>query len=106
MIGSADVVTLHLLFRSLLVGFVGAVGGLLTLRVGALLVFGRFDSAADASALLEQVLHVGFRGSLVEPDGCGLLKVDVHGIPTLKVGGQVVEEARSVGLHATVEQVG
>lgn len=69
-------------------------------------VFGRFESAADASALLERVLHVGFRGSQVEPDGCGLLKVDVHGIPTLKVGGEVVDEARSVGLPATVERVG
>lgn len=69
-------------------------------------VFGRFESAADASALLERVLAVGFKGSQVEPDGCGLLKVDVHGIPTLKVGEEVVAEAKSVGIEATIEQVG
>jgi hypothetical protein len=69
-------------------------------------VFGRFASAAEASALLQRVLAVGFRGSQVEPDGCGLLKVAVHGIPTLKVGGEVVAEARSVRLRATVEQAG
>ena len=53
-------------------------------------VFGRFSSPVDAAALLERVLHVGFKGSLVEPDGCGLFKVDVQGIPTLEVGRQVV----------------
>jgi hypothetical protein len=69
-------------------------------------VFGRFTSASDANALLKRVLAVGFSGSKIEPDGCGLLKVDVHGIPTLKVGGEVLAEARSVGLRATVEQAG
>jgi hypothetical protein len=68
-------------------------------------VFGRFASGTDAQARLEQVLKSGFRGSQVEPDGCGLLKVDVQGISTLKVGGEVVAEARSVGLAATVEYV-
>ena len=67
-------------------------------------VFGRFESAAEASALLERVLAVGFKGSQMEPDGCGLLKVVVHGIPTLKVGGEVVAEARSVGLRPSLEQ--
>jgi len=69
-------------------------------------VFGRFESPADASALLERVLAVGFQGSQVEPDGCGLLKVAVHGIPTLKVGDEVLREARSVGLTPTLEQAG
>jgi hypothetical protein len=69
-------------------------------------VFGRSSSPVDASALLERVLHVGFQGSQVEPDGCGLFKVAVHGIPTLKVGNEVVAEAHSVGLRATVEVVG
>jgi hypothetical protein len=68
-------------------------------------VFGRSESATDAGALLERVLGAGFKGSLIEPDGCGLLKVAVHGIPTLRVGGQVVAEAKSVGLSATVETV-
>ena len=69
-------------------------------------VFGRFQSAADASTLLERVLRVGFKGSQIEPDGCGLFKVAVHGIPTLEVGDEVVGEARSVGLRATTEEAG
>ncbi len=59
-----------------------------------------------ATALLGKVLAVGFKGSQIEPDGCGFLKVAVHGIPTQKVGGEVVAEARSVGLEATLEQAG
>ncbi len=68
-------------------------------------VFGRFESMTDASALLARVLGFGFKGSQIEPDGCGLLKVSVHGISTLKVGGEVVAEARSVGLSPSVEIV-
>ena len=49
---------------------------------------------------------MGFKGSQIEPDGCGLLKVAVHGIPTLKVGDEVLTEARSVGLSPTLEQAG
>jgi hypothetical protein len=67
-------------------------------------VFGRFERAAEASELLEKVLAVGFKGSQVEPDGCGLLKVAVHGIPTLAVGEEVLAEARSVGLDPSLEQ--
>ena len=68
-------------------------------------VFSRVGSPIEAATLLERVLAAGFKGSQVEPDGCGRWKVAVHGIPTLKVGGEVVAEARSVGLHATIEQV-
>jgi len=68
-------------------------------------VFGRSESATVASALLDRVLKAGFKGSQVEPDGCGLLEVSVHGIPTLKVGGEVVAEAKTVGLVASVETV-
>jgi hypothetical protein len=68
-------------------------------------VFGRTDSPTEAATLLERVLAVGFKGSQVEPDGCGRWKVAVHGIPTLKVGGEVMAEARSVGLHPTLEVV-
>ena len=68
-------------------------------------VFGRSESASDASALLDRVLKSGFKGSQIEPDGCGLLEVSVHGVPTLKVGAEVVAEAKSVGLVASVETV-
>jgi hypothetical protein len=69
-------------------------------------VFGRFDSLTDAAALLNRVVAAGFEGSQVEPDGCGRWKVTVHGIPTLKVGAEVMAEARSVGLNPTLEPVG
>jgi hypothetical protein len=68
-------------------------------------VFGRFDSPTDAATTLSRVLAVGFKGSQVEPDGCGRFKVAVHGIPTLKVGAEVMAEARSVHLDTTLETV-
>jgi hypothetical protein len=68
-------------------------------------VFARVGSPTEAAALLNHVVAAGFKGSQVEADGCGRWKVAVHGISTLKVGGDVVAEARAVGLHATVEQV-
>ncbi len=68
-------------------------------------VFGRSESPSDASSLLDRVLKSGFKGSLIEPDGCGLFEVSVHGISTLAVGGQVVAEAKTVGLGASVETV-
>lgn len=68
-------------------------------------VFGRFASPDEAQSLLTRVLATGFKGSQIEPDGCGLFKVDVQGIPTLEVGGQVVAEAHTVSPGATVERV-
>jgi hypothetical protein len=68
-------------------------------------VFGRTESASYASSLLDRVLKSGFKGSQIEPDGCGLLEVSVHGIPSLEVGGEVVAEAKTVGLGASVETV-
>jgi hypothetical protein len=69
------------------------------------IVFGRFERAADADALLERVLAAGFKGSEEAPDGCGLIAVRVRGIPTLQVGGEVLAEARSVGLDPSLEEV-
>lgn len=68
-------------------------------------VFARLDSPTEAAAVLDRVVAAGFKGSQVEPDGCGRWKVAVHGIPTLAVGSEVMSEARSVGLHPTLEQV-
>jgi hypothetical protein len=67
-------------------------------------VFARFDSSARAEVLLRRVLHSGFKGTQVEPDGCGLLKVTLHGIPTLQVGRDFIAEAETVGFHPTLEQ--
>jgi hypothetical protein len=67
-------------------------------------VFGRFRNPDTAAAALGRVLELGFRGSLVEPDGCGYLKVDVKGVPTLAVGRELAAEAEKVGLQVTLEK--
>jgi hypothetical protein len=66
-------------------------------------VFGRFDKRADAVARLELVTGRGFKGSEVQSDGCGRLKVVLHGITTLAVGRELAAEARSEGLNVTLE---
>jgi hypothetical protein len=66
-------------------------------------VFGRFDKRADAAARLELVLGRGFKGSEVEGDGCGRMKVVLHGIPSLAVGRELAAEARGEGLNVTLE---
>ena len=66
-------------------------------------VFGRFDRQTEAAARLRLVLARGFTGSQIEPDGCGLLKVAVHGIRTLAVGHELAAEARKVGLDVSLE---
>lgn len=68
-------------------------------------VFGRFARQAPAEALLVRVRSRGFKGSMLEGDGCGLLKVDVQGIPNLRVGQSFVAEARAAGFHPTLETV-
>ena len=66
-------------------------------------VFGRYAERGAANAVLQRVLKVGFKGSEIERDGCGSFKVVVHGIPTVAVGRELLAEARTVGLHATLE---
>jgi hypothetical protein len=66
-------------------------------------VFGRYAERGEATAALRHVLEVGFKGSEIEGDGCGFFKVAVHGIPTIAVGRDLLAEARTVGIHATLE---
>jgi hypothetical protein len=68
-------------------------------------VFGRYSRDVAAGSALNQVLAAGFKGAQIEPDGCGLLKIDVKGVPNLAVGQSLVREAQQVGLHATLERV-
>jgi hypothetical protein len=49
-------------------------------------------------------VEVGFKGTRIESDGCGLLKVTLHGIPTLQVGRAFIAEARTVGFNPRLEQ--
>lgn len=67
-------------------------------------VFGRFDSTRDAEAQVKRVVGLGFEGAEPERDDCGRVKVVVHGITTLAVGRQLVDEARRVGLDPTLEE--
>lgn len=68
-------------------------------------VFGRLDAVTPAESLRDRALEVGFRGTGLSQDGCGRIKVAVRGIPTLKVGAQVIAEAHTVDLHPILEQV-
>jgi hypothetical protein len=67
-------------------------------------VFGRYRARTAAEAELRHVLGLGFDGSQIESDGCGLLKVVVHGIPTLATGRAFLQEAARAGVHASLEQ--
>jgi hypothetical protein len=67
-------------------------------------VFGRFETRRAAEAELGHVLSLGFKGSQIESDGCGLLKVVLHGIPTLATGRAFLQEARRAGVHASLER--
>jgi hypothetical protein len=67
-------------------------------------VFGRFVSATGAEPVLRHALEVGFEGTRIESDGCGLLKVTLPGIPTLQVGQDFIAQARRVGFNPHLEQ--
>ena len=67
-------------------------------------VFGRFGTSAAAESVQRRAAHSGFKNVEIESDGCGLLKVTLHGIPSLEVGRDFIAEARRVGFHPTLEQ--
>jgi hypothetical protein len=67
-------------------------------------VFGRFPTLTAAQALQARAARSGFKGVRVEPDGCGFLKVTLHGIPNLEVGADFVREAESAGFRPRLEQ--
>ena len=69
-------------------------------------VFGYFDSERDAVAERDRALGVGFKGAETELNACGRVRVFVGGVPTLEVGREFVEEARTVGFEVTLEQAG
>jgi hypothetical protein len=67
-------------------------------------VFGHFRERVAAQSRLRRVLELGFKGSQIESDGCGSVKVVVHGVPSLAVGEDLAAEARRVGLVVTLER--
>jgi hypothetical protein len=67
-------------------------------------VFGYFESMQEASVVRDKALAVGFQGTEAQWNGCGLVEVAVGGIPTLEVGRDFAEQARSVGFEVTLVQ--
>jgi hypothetical protein len=66
-------------------------------------VWGRFEDPGEARELRDSVVAVGFIGTEVVPDGCGLLKVSLDGVPSLEVAREIVAEAETVDLYPTLE---
>lgn len=67
------------------------------------IVYVRSDSPEDAEQMLAEVVHFGFVGTEVVPDGCGRWKVRYDGVPSYEVALEVMNEARSVGLDPRIE---
>lgn len=67
-------------------------------------VFGYFDSVQEASLVRDKALAVGFQGTEIQANACGVVQVAVGGIPTLEVGRAFAEQARSVGFEVTLVQ--
>jgi hypothetical protein len=67
-------------------------------------VFARVATIASAESLQRRAARAGFQNIQIEPDGCGLFKVTLHGIPTLAVGRDFVHEAEGAGFHPTLEE--
>lgn len=67
-------------------------------------VFGYFDDELAAAAVRNRALEVGFVGTELAWNGCGRVRVAVGGIPTLDVGREFVEQARTVGFEVTLER--
>lgn len=69
-------------------------------------VFGYFVSETEGREMLDRALAVGFQGTELTWNGCGRVRVAVGGIPTLEVGHEFVEQARSAVFEVTLEQAG
>ncbi len=67
------------------------------------IVYGHFDTRAEADELLARVVGTGFVGTEVETDGCGRFEVVYHGIDTYEQGIGTVDEAKGAGFHAQIE---
>jgi hypothetical protein len=68
------------------------------------IVYGRFDSVADAEELRNRVVDVGLTGTEVLADGCGRFKVVYESVPSLDVAQQVEANARTAGFEPTLER--
>jgi len=66
-------------------------------------VFGYRATYAEAIALRDRALEVGFQGTDAAQDGCGRVRVYVDDVPSVAVGAEIVQEARTVDLEPTLE---
>lgn len=67
------------------------------------IVYGHFDTRAEADELLTRVVGTGFVGTEVETDGCGRFEVVYHGIDSYEQGSGTVNEAKGAGFAAQIE---
>jgi hypothetical protein len=67
------------------------------------IVYGHFDTRAEADELLARVVGTGFVGTEVETDGCGRFEVVYHGIDTYEQGVGTVDEAKGAGFAPQIE---
>ena len=70
----------------------------------AAVVFGYPDSYEESIALRDRALKVGFEGTATGFDQCGRLRVALTGVrvPSPKVGREIQDEARPVGLFPVI----
>jgi hypothetical protein len=66
-------------------------------------VYGRFASPDAAEELRAKVVAVGFVGTDVAVDACGLWKVRYDSLESFDQGQALAEEARKAGLDARLE---
>lgn len=66
-------------------------------------VYGRLASPLAARELRERVVGLGFVGTEVGVDACGLWKVRYDSLDAFDQGQALVEEARRAGLEARLE---
>lgn len=66
-------------------------------------VFGYRETFPEAIELRDHALEVGFLGTEASQDGCGRVRVAVGDVPSIRVGEEIVENARGVGLDPTLE---
>ena len=65
-------------------------------------VFGYPGSYADAVALRDRALEVGFVGTATGLDQCGRLRVALTGVPSPQVGREMQDEAGPVRLFPVI----
>src|SRR5262249_47133732 len=72
-------------------------------EAGVLADFGQFATVDAANSEIARAGSVGFKGLVVEQRGCHHYAVVLRGLTSVAQGRSLQREARSVGLHVTLE---